>query len=77
LGQASYGILTAHDNPPVLDKTINNFEGLRSSCPGLVESESVHALQDRFDLILSENVPYEFLCAALSESDESVKKRLT
>jgi len=34
-------------------------------------------LQDRFDLILSENVPYEFLCAALSESDGSAKVRLT
>ena len=40
-GQANYDILTVHDNPPMLDKTMNNLEGLRSGCPNLVQSKSV------------------------------------
>jgi hypothetical protein len=76
-GQANYNILTVQDDPPILDKTIHNFKGLRSGGTSLVQSESVQPLQDSLNLILSKNFLYEFLCVALSESTEPARTRLT
>jgi hypothetical protein len=45
-----------------MDKTINNFECLRSGGMSLVQSESVQSPEDSLDLILSNNFLYEFLC---------------
>jgi hypothetical protein len=67
-GTGNHDILTVHDDPSVLDKTIHNFERLCSGCPSLILSEPVQPTQDSFYLILSKNFLYEFLCAALSQS---------
>jgi hypothetical protein len=62
-GQGNYDILTVHDSPPIMDKTINNFECLRSGGTSLVQSKSVQSPEDSIDLIFSNDFLYEFLCA--------------
>jgi len=59
--------LTVHDDPHILDETVDNLERLSSSSPGLVNRESVEPMQDSLDFLLSENFLYKFDCVALSE----------
>ena len=61
----------------MLDETTNNFKGLCSCRLSLVAGEPVQPMQDSFDLILSKNFLYEFLCVSLSKSIASEGTRLT
>ena len=45
--------LTVHHHPHILDKTINDFEGLRGSYPSLILGEPIQPLEYCFDLLLS------------------------
>ena len=57
-------ILTIHDDHPMLDKTVNNFEGLSGSYPTLVQSEPIQPLECYLDVILSPKVLHKLLCVA-------------
>jgi len=59
--------LTVHDDPHILDETVDDLERLSSSSPSLANGESVQPMQDSLDFLLSENFLYEFDCVALSE----------
>ena len=54
-------IPTIHDRPLLLDKTINNLEGLSGSRPTLVQREPIQPLDRRFDVLLSPELPKKFL----------------
>jgi len=60
-------LVTIHDDPHILDETVDDLERLSSSSPGLVNGESLEPMQDSLDFLLSENFLYEFDCVALSE----------
>jgi hypothetical protein len=49
------------------DKTVNNFESLRCSCPNLVQREPIQSLERRFDLILSSELLHKIFCVAFSQ----------
>jgi len=60
-------LLTVHDDPHILDETVDDLERLGSSSPSLVNGESLEPMQDGLDSFLSENLLYKFDCVALSE----------
>jgi len=60
-------LLTVHDHRHVLDETVNNLESLSCSCPRLIFCEPVQPLQDRVDVLLSENLLDDFDCVGLSK----------
>jgi hypothetical protein len=59
-------LLTVHHHPHILDKTINNFEGLRSSYPSLILGEPIQPLEYCLDLVLSKKLFNNFFCVILS-----------
>ena len=61
-------LLTIHDHPHTLDKTVDNLESLGHGSPSLGVRKSVQSLQDslRVDNLLSEKFLYKFDCIALS-----------
>jgi hypothetical protein len=54
-------ILTIHDRPLLLDKTVDNFEGLSGSRPTLIQREPIQPLNGRLDVLLSPKLPHKFL----------------
>ena len=63
--------LTIHDCPHILDKTVEDLQGLRCRNPRLLLSESIQPLDHHSDLMV--NVSFqepleEFLCVALSQA---------
>jgi hypothetical protein len=67
-------LLTIHDDPHILDKTVDNLERLSSSSPSLINGESVQSMQDSLDFLLSDNFLYKFDCIALSEGTSQRKQ---
>ena len=59
--------LTVHDGPPMLDKTVNNSEGLSGSRPTLVECEPIQPLGGRLDDIPSPQLLRKFFCTPFSQ----------
>jgi hypothetical protein len=53
-------LLTVHHHPHILDKAINDFEGLRGSYPGLILCEPVQPPEYFLDLLFSENLLDKF-----------------
>ena len=60
-------LLTVRDHRHVLDETVDNIESLSCSRSRLIFCEPVQPLQDRVDVLLSENLPDDFDCVALSK----------
>jgi len=58
------GLLTVHDHPPILDKTVDDLQGLHCGSASLVLREPVEPLQHRQNVALS--FLYECDCGALS-----------
>jgi len=58
---ATNRILTIHDRHLLLDKTVDNFEGLSGSCPTLIQREPIQPLDRRFDVLFSPELPHKFL----------------
>ena len=61
-------LLTIHDYPHILDKTVEDLEGLRCRNPRLLLSKSIKPLDHHSDLVV--NVSFQkllnkFLCVAL------------
>ena len=54
-------LLTVHDRPLMLNKTVNNFERLSGSRPTLIQREPVQPLDRDFDVLLSPKFSHEFL----------------
>ena len=67
-------LVTVYDTPYILDEAVNNLKGLSGRTPSFVLSESVQPLQDRFDVLLSENMLYKLDCAALSKETGQRKR---
>ena len=63
--------------PLMLDKTIHNFEGLRTARLNLIQGESVQPLQDSLDQAPSEKYFRGFACVASSQSTILVRTRPT
>jgi hypothetical protein len=59
--------LTIHDGLPMSDKTVNNFERLSSSCPTLVQRESIQSLNRGLDLLLSPKLTHKLLYVQFSQ----------
>jgi hypothetical protein len=45
----------------MLDKAVDNFEGLSGSRSTLIEREPIQPLDRRFDVLLSPKLPHKFL----------------
>ena len=58
--------LTVHHHPHILDKTINDFEGLCGSYLSLILCEPIQPLEYCIDLLLSEKLPKKFSCVVFS-----------
>ena len=61
-------LLTVHDHPHSLDKTVDDLERLSHGSPSFGVRKSVQSLQDRLrvHVLLSEHFLYKFDCVALS-----------
>ncbi len=59
-------LLTIHHHLHILDKTINDFKGLRRSYPSLILGESIQPLEYSLDFLLSEKLLNKFFCVVLS-----------
>ena len=57
---------TVHHYPHILDKTINDFEGLRGSYPSLILGEPIQPLKYCIDLLLSEKFLNKLSCVMTS-----------
>ena len=57
--------LTVHHDPHILEKTVDNLEGLHCSYPSLILGESAKPLDYRFDVLLSKKLD-KFYCVALA-----------
>jgi len=55
-------ILTIHDGPPMLDETVDNFEGLSGGRQTLIVGQPIQPLDRRLDVPLSAKLPHKFLC---------------
>ena len=60
-------MLTIHELPHVLDKSVDNSEGMSCSSLGLISRQPVKPLQDCLDVLLLEKILYEFNCVVLSK----------
>jgi hypothetical protein len=60
-------LLTVHHHPHILDKTVDNLEGLRRCYPSLIQGKSIQPLDDRFDILLSKKLLDKFFCVAVSQ----------
>jgi hypothetical protein len=58
--------LTVLNDPHILDKTVDNLEGLHCGDPSLILGESAKPSDYRFDVLLSKK-SNEFYCVALAE----------
>jgi anti-sigma regulatory factor (Ser/Thr protein kinase) len=54
--------LTVHDHLHIIQKTMNDGEGLRHGHAGLFLCESVQSLEYRLDLAVSQQLLCELLC---------------
>ena len=61
------GLLTIHDNPHILDKTIDDLKNLRCGDPTLVRGESIKPFQHHLIVIPSKELLYKCSCVALSQ----------
>ena len=61
-------LLTVHYPFHILEKTVNNLEGLCCGYPSLVLSETVQSLKYRLDILLSDSKELleKFFCVSLS-----------
>jgi hypothetical protein len=59
--------LTVHDHAHILDETMDNLKSMSRGIPSLVLGESVQSLQDRFDILLPEQVLHKFNCVTVSK----------
>ena len=60
-------LLTVHDRPHILDKTVDDLESLRCSSPSLIVCESIQPLEDSLNLLLSESFLDKFDCVVMSD----------
>jgi hypothetical protein len=63
-------LLTIHDNPHILDKTIDDLENLRCGDPTLVQGELIQPFQHQWHhliVIPSKELLYKCPCVALSQ----------
>ena len=60
-------LLTVHDRRHVLDKTVDDIQGVNCSSPSLIVRESIQPLEDSLDLLLSESFLDEFDCVVMSD----------
>jgi hypothetical protein len=49
-------LLTIHYHSHVLEKAVDNLEGLRSGYPSLVQGEPVQSLKYRLDVLVSKKL---------------------
>jgi hypothetical protein len=49
-------LLTVNHTPHILEKTIDDFEGLRRSYPSLIPSEPIQPLKYRLDVLPPEEL---------------------
>jgi len=59
-------LLTVHHHPHILNKTINDFQGLRRSYLSLTLGEPIQPLEYCLDLLLSEKFLNKIFCVELS-----------
>ena len=59
--------LTINNHPHTLDETVDNLESLSCGSSGFVMCETVQPLQNRFDVLLSENLLYKLDCDTLNK----------
>jgi hypothetical protein len=59
---------TIHDHLHIIQKTVNDSQGLRHSHPGLFLRESVQSLQYRLDLAIPQQLLRELLCSEFRSS---------
>jgi len=69
--------LTVDDHLHILEETIHDLKRLRYRRPSLVVGQSVQPLKNSLDTILSEKLPYKFLCIALSQVIRHWQRRWT
>ena len=65
VGRVSF--LTSHDNPHILDKTIDDLKNLRCGGPTLVQGESIQPFQHHLIVIPSKELLYKWPCVVLSQ----------
>ena len=54
-------LLTVHYYPHILDKVVDNLEGLRCGYPSFSLSESIYPLENRLNVLLSKKLLDKFL----------------
>ena len=67
-------LLTIHDYPHILDKTVDDLEGLRCGIPSLSPGESIQLLEHRMNTVFSQKLLSIFLCVALSQAIPKQKR---
>ena len=67
MNEISRILITINNDPGIPDKTIDNFEGLSSGRPCLIQGESIQPLEGRLDVILSAKLLHKLLCVSLSQ----------
>ena len=67
-------LLTVHYLVHILEKAVDDLEGLCCSCQSFVVGESVEPLEYRLDVLLSEELLKKFFCIAF-ESDNILPHR--
>ena len=60
-------LLTVHYHSYILDKAVDDLEGLRSGYPSLVQGEPVQPLEYRPDVLISEELLNKVFCIASSQ----------
>jgi hypothetical protein len=60
-------LLTVHYLFHILEKAVDDLEGLCCGYPSLVDGESVQPLEYRLDVLLSEELLNKFFCVASSQ----------
>ena len=61
-------LLTIQNLRHILNEAVDDLEGLSRGGPSLILRESVQPLQDRLNILLTENLFGEFDCAVLSKT---------
>ena len=54
-------LLTVHYHPHILDKAVDDLEGLRCGYPSFILSESIEPLENRLNVLLSKKLLDKFL----------------
>ena len=60
-------LLTIHYHLHILDKTVNDLEGLCCGYPSLILGESIQSLEHRLYVLLSKELLNKLFCVALSQ----------